>query len=74
MTKILYVAGWGRSGTTLLDNVLGQVEGFVSTGELHNIWQRGLVEPAWVTAGGHARWNVDALKQQVRDLRDHDDE
>ncbi|HEX7661246.1 MAG TPA: MerR family DNA-binding transcriptional regulator [Pseudonocardiaceae bacterium] len=37
-------------------------------------WQRGLVEPAWVTAGGHARWNVDALKQQVRDLRDHDDE
>lgn len=44
MTKILYVAGWGRSGTTILDNLLGQVEGVVSTGELHNVWQRGLVD------------------------------
>jgi sulfotransferase family protein len=44
MPKILYIAGWGRSGTTILDNLLGQVEGFVSTGELHNVWQRGLVD------------------------------
>jgi hypothetical protein len=44
LTKILYIAGWGRSGTTLLDNVLGQVDGMVSTGELHNLWQRGLVD------------------------------
>jgi hypothetical protein len=44
VTKILYIAGWGRSGTTLLDNVLGQVDGMVSTGELHNLWQRGLVD------------------------------
>lgn len=41
-TKILYIAGWGRSGTTVLDNLLGQVEGFVSTGELHAVWSRGL--------------------------------
>lgn len=44
MTKILYIAGWGRSGTTLLDNVLGQVDGMVSTGELHNLWQRGVID------------------------------
>ncbi|MGI9157364.1 MAG: sulfotransferase [Marmoricola sp.] len=44
MTKILYIAGWGRSGTTLMDSVLGQVDGIVSTGELHNLWQRGLVD------------------------------
>ena len=44
MSKILYIAGWGRSGTTLLDNVLGQVDGIVSTGELHNLWQRGIVD------------------------------
>lgn len=43
-TKILYIAGWGRSGTTVLDNLLGQVEGFVSTGELHQIWSRGLLQ------------------------------
>jgi hypothetical protein len=44
MTKVLYIAGWGRSGTTLLDNLLGQVDGFVSTGEVHQLWQRGLVQ------------------------------
>lgn len=44
MTKILYIAGWGRSGTTLLDNLLGQTDGFVSTGELHHVWKRGLAE------------------------------
>jgi hypothetical protein len=44
MTKVLYIAGWGRSGTTILDNLLGQADGFVSTGELHHIWQRGLVD------------------------------
>jgi hypothetical protein len=42
--KILYIAGWGRSGTTILDNLLGQVEGFVSTGELHHVWKRGLID------------------------------
>lgn len=44
MTKILYIAGWGRSGTTLLDNLLGQADGFVSSGELHHVWKRGLAE------------------------------
>jgi hypothetical protein len=44
VTKVVYIAGWGRSGTTLLGNLLGQVEGCVSTGELHQIWRRGLLE------------------------------
>ncbi|MBE7189074.1 sulfotransferase [Jatrophihabitans endophyticus] len=44
MRKILYIAGWGRSGTTILDNLLGQVDGFVSTGELHHLWQRGILD------------------------------
>jgi hypothetical protein len=42
--QILYIAGWGRSGSTILDNVLGQVEGFFSTGEIRSIWDRGLLE------------------------------
>jgi hypothetical protein len=41
---ILYIAGWGRSGSTILDNVLGQVDGFFSTGEIRSIWDRGLIE------------------------------
>lgn len=42
--KVLYVIGWGRSGSTILDNLLGQLDGFFSSGELRNIWQEGLVE------------------------------
>ena len=42
--KVLYIAGPGRSGSTILDQILGEVPGFVSTGELQMIWQRGLVE------------------------------
>lgn len=44
MAKILYIAGAGRSGTTLLGNLLGERDHFVSSGELHYLWQRGLVE------------------------------
>lgn len=39
-TKVLYVAGSGRSGSTVLGNVLGEIEGFFSAGELVYIWDR----------------------------------
>jgi hypothetical protein len=42
--KVLYVAGAGRSGSTLLDGILGQLDGFFSAGELRYLWERGLVE------------------------------
>ena len=41
--KVLYVAGSGRSGSTILGNILGGVEGFFSVGELRLIWERGLI-------------------------------
>jgi hypothetical protein len=41
--KVLYVAGLGRSGTTLLGNILGQVNDFVSVGEIRLIWDNGLI-------------------------------
>ena len=40
--KVLFVGGFGRSGSTLLDNVLGQVDGFASCGEISYLWDRGL--------------------------------
>lgn len=49
--KILYIAGWGRSGTTILANILGQFDGAVSVGELHYIWSRGF-EPEWLCGCG----------------------
>jgi hypothetical protein len=39
---VLYVAGKGRSGTTLVDTLLGQVDGFFSTGELCHVWDHGI--------------------------------
>jgi UDP-N-acetylglucosamine transferase subunit ALG13 len=42
--RVLYIGGWGRSGSTILDRMLGQVPGFVAVGELRELWQRGLVE------------------------------
>ncbi|HEX6107752.1 MAG TPA: sulfotransferase [Gemmatimonadales bacterium] len=41
---VLYVGSWGRSGSTLLDLILGQIPGFVSVGELRYLWERGLAE------------------------------
>jgi len=42
--KVLYIIGWGRSGSTLLDNLLGEVAEFFSTGELRNLWHEALQE------------------------------
>jgi hypothetical protein len=42
--RVLYVAGAGRSGSTVLANLLGEVPGFVSVGEVRFLWERGLVE------------------------------
>jgi hypothetical protein len=41
--KVLAIIGQGRSGSTILDNVLGEIDGWFSAGELHNLWKRGLV-------------------------------
>ncbi len=41
---VLYVGGLGRSGSTLLNDMLGQHGQLVAGGEIVHIWQRGLVE------------------------------
>jgi hypothetical protein len=43
--KVVYIAGWGRSGSTLLARLLGEIDGFVAVGELNLISR-----PNW------ARW------------------
>ena len=42
--KVLYIAGQGRSGSTLLERMLGQLDCCVSVGELRLIWDRGFAE------------------------------
>lgn len=41
---VAYVAGSGRSGSTLIDRLLGGHEGCVSVGEVRLLWQEGLLE------------------------------
>ncbi|MBA2564014.1 MAG: sulfotransferase [Gemmatimonadetes bacterium] len=41
---VVYIAGSGRSGSTLVDTVLGQAPGWFSGGELRYVWERGLLE------------------------------
>jgi Sulfotransferase family len=41
--KVLFLAGKGRSGGTLLANLLGQLPGFFNAGELSHLWDSGLV-------------------------------
>ncbi|RKR91235.1 sulfotransferase family protein [Micromonospora pisi] len=42
--RVLYLAGSGRSGSTLVTTVLGQLPGFLAAGELRYLWRRGIVE------------------------------
>lgn len=39
--RVLYIAGAGRSGSTLLTRLLGQVDGVFPAGELTHVWERG---------------------------------
>jgi hypothetical protein len=64
---VLYVGGAPRSGTTLVDLVLGMLPGVFSGGELMFVWERGLRDnqlcgcgepfrdcPFWLEVGRHA--------------------
>lgn len=41
--KVLYITGWLRSGSTLLGNVLNELPGVLHVGELHYLWQNGIL-------------------------------
>jgi hypothetical protein len=41
---VLYIGGFGRSGSTLVERILGQLPGFCSAGEIVFLWQRGLID------------------------------
>ncbi|MGZ8578963.1 MAG: sulfotransferase family protein [Actinomycetota bacterium] len=41
--RVVYIAGSGRSGSTIVDNILGQIGGWVSAGEVRFLWERGVL-------------------------------
>ncbi|SDQ48877.1 sulfotransferase [Thermostaphylospora chromogena] len=65
--RVIYLGGLGRSGTTLLERLLGEVPAIVPLGEVVHLWRRGLIEgepcgcgarlvecPFWRKIGQHA--------------------
>jgi hypothetical protein len=40
--RVLYIGGSGRSGTTVLARIIGQLPGFVALGEVNEVWRAGV--------------------------------
>jgi len=53
--RIVYVAGNGRSGSTLLDRMLGQMPGAISLGEVRFLYEFGLQEEHLCECGAVVR-------------------
>jgi hypothetical protein len=52
---VVYVMGSGRSGTTLLGSILGELPGVTNAGELSWVWERGIIEPRGCGCGRDPR-------------------
>jgi hypothetical protein len=53
--RLIYVAGWGRSGSTIVANVLSAVVGGAALGEVRYLWDRGLIENRLCGCGSAVR-------------------
>ena len=42
LPRVVFLGGMGRSGTTLLERLLGELPGVCSAGEVVHLWQRGI--------------------------------
>ena len=42
-SHVVYIVGWGRSGSTLLTAILGELDGAFAAGELRMLWGRGAI-------------------------------
>lgn len=60
-TKVIFVGSASRSGSTLVDLILAQVEDVCTVGEMNHIWHRGCVENQLCGCGAPFRdcdfWN-----------------
>jgi hypothetical protein len=82
--NVLYIGGWGRSGSTLADLLAGRLDGFVSVGEVRELFFRGVIEDRrcgcgetfhacdfWTDVGSVAfgGWDRDVAERMWADLR-----
>ena len=48
---VLFIAGFGRSGSTLLERLIGETPGVMCLGEVVHLWQRGLTDDELCACG-----------------------
>jgi len=65
MTKVLYIAGDGRSGSTLLERLLGCHPALFPVGELKQIWERSFIDDQLCSCG--AAFSACPLWKQIRE-------
>lgn len=65
-TPVIFVGGMGRSGSTLVARALGQVPGLVTVGELHYLWDQGVLSDRACSCG--ERFSSCLFWQQVGDV------
>lgn len=68
---VIYIAGLGRSGSTLLAELLSRRSGFLSVGELPKIWHHGWRDD-WCSADGHHFSTSPVWRNVLQRLRDLD--
>ncbi|MFB9964738.1 sulfotransferase [Sinosporangium siamense] len=85
--RVIFLGGLGRSGTTLLERMLGEMPGVLALGEVVHLWARGVLADEkcgcgeafslcehWRSVGEHAfgRWSCE-LAERVTELRERVD-
>jgi len=70
-TKFIYIGGYARCGSTILSNVLGEIDGFFNAGELMYIWDR-IVSRDGICGCGHHVTNCKIWGNVIKSLRDPD--
>ena len=69
--RILYILGRGRGGSTVLANVLGEIEGFFSAGEVRYLWDPVVVRQS-ACGCGHAIGECPVWSKVLAELSDVD--
>lgn len=70
--KVVFIAGSGRSGSTLLGNLLGQIDGWADVGEIHHIWDRKIIENQ-ICGCGQRIHDCAFWKPIIRDISENPD-
>lgn len=64
MSNLIYIAGYGRSGSTLLERLLSMHDQIIGLGEIAYIYDKNYADQLWKRASEHHLWRslMDAIR------------